>query len=59
MSQFNVVPFEEMDNKPVLTAKQCIEHPWLLEFIKQNPDQFEPHPSRDAMVYYPDGDAPK
>ncbi len=45
------VPFQIIDGKRVLTARQVTELPYLQDFIKRFPTCFELHPTMDAYVF--------
>jgi hypothetical protein len=45
------VPFQIIDGKKVLTARQVTELPYLQDFIKRFPTCFELHPTMDAYIF--------
>lgn len=47
------IPFQKFGKKTVLTRHQCIENPWLQEFVDRFPDCFEFSVNNDWYVYKP------
>lgn len=52
MAETVEVPFTQVGNLQVLTARQVAEMPWLGEFITRFKDCFEFDPQWDCYVFY-------